>query len=703
MAEHFSIGTAGTRVNLVNTSGFDTKAGWKPRAGDYDDVFQESTLADYRQLATYRDITVIETIPLALRASSQDNAASQTQELRQLLRTARNYWVTTWQDDLVYLQLQGSAETNARYAIVHAGRLPDDQSVLSCWMEGANPTRAIMPDMNLIVERGPWLENAPGTGTAVELSALEAYDGRNLGNVDSSGVRDPTTADGAVFIANKQNEANLSDVYYWRETESTWSANLMDAGLPYSFLIGTRALVVGDCVIFGIDTSLSDSGPFCSLVFDISTAITGTVTIEWRYRDSNNGDAVDPSTWTALTVQDNTNADGIMSGDAFDTTGIHSVHWEQPEYWQTANPDPTGADALGVTGYWVCAYVTAVSGLTTPPYQQHRDIYSVIWPYTEINTDQTGGDLPMLTRIRVRDQAGGVSTGDRIVVGLRSMDRGSNFRSHVNISNEQNGPFSITLTGAGVGYNTDPTAPTGKTLRILNPAASWPSPEQVVIEIRQGYVDEFIGDYRVFLRVHQTSGSVGDISIRLRQTWFSVSQVVNYSYTAAKQPATTNDWETIDFGRISIPTVTWFRPTDSFYVYYIGIQVYGDGAADIELYDLILIPIDEWAVDCLDTEHETWFEHRETGNVKGVYLDIDSIGYPKRAIAAIAREYDGNDLVMVPTTRGAPAKLQRTGTQRLYFLVMGQAATSANTSYIHGGASVTVNRAKRYASMRGAD
>jgi len=262
MAETFTIGTAGTRISLISTTGFDVKEGWRPRAAEIDDIWQESALADYRQLASYRDLTVIESIPLSLRATSQNNAATQTQALRQMLRTARNYWATSWEDDLVYLQLQGSGETNARYAIVHAGRLPEDESVLSCWMEATNPTRAIMPELTLIVERGPWLENAPGTGTAVALSALETYDGRDLGNVDSSEDREPTTTEGAVYIANKRNEANLSDVYV--DDGGAFGPNLMDDA-DKAFDLLPAVPVANDALYLGIDTSLDDSGPFCSL------------------------------------------------------------------------------------------------------------------------------------------------------------------------------------------------------------------------------------------------------------------------------------------------------------------------------------------------------------------------------------------------------------------------------------------------------
>ena len=114
------IGTATDRINLLSPRGVMVQ-GWRPQITSPEDVYHQSSLADYRQLVGYRRVNVVETMPLIVQADDDAAYARQVQHLRQMLEKARDYWATRWQDEIVYLRVRGDCETNPRYAEVSAG------------------------------------------------------------------------------------------------------------------------------------------------------------------------------------------------------------------------------------------------------------------------------------------------------------------------------------------------------------------------------------------------------------------------------------------------------------------------------------------------------------------------------------------------------------------------------------------------------
>ena len=150
-----------------------------------------------------------------------------------------------------------------------------------------------MIGIQLNIEHGHWGGLPPGHGVGVPISAVETFNSTVYGNVDSSEVREPTTLD-EVFINNQRNVANISHIFNYDASGGTYSSNLIGASLPYSLFPSSTA--VGDAVYFGSQT-LTDSGPFNSVVLDIGTAAAATsFTILWRYWDG--------SVWANITFSD---------------------------------------------------------------------------------------------------------------------------------------------------------------------------------------------------------------------------------------------------------------------------------------------------------------------------------------------------------------------------------------------------------------
>lgn len=636
-------------------------------------VWSDSPISDGRRLRFAKAENVREVMTFEVQDWNADALIIDTQELRRLLEKARAWGTARWQDEEVWIEAQGVGETNLRYAIIADYRTPRDGDPYQqpFWQRVA---KAGMSEFQLTLERRPyWLSTEPGTGTATEISAVETYDGRNLGNVDSTGTRDPTTAD-EVYIANKRNEANLSDLYAFDASVPVFSANLMGAPLPFTFMFAVPA--VGDIVYFGIDTTLANSGPFASLVFDILNAVTNITTIVWEYWNG---------AWVALTVQDNTNADGAMTGVAFDTTGVKSVHWEQPSDWVTVAVN-------AITGYWVRARVTATPGAATPPAQQNRDIYSIVWPYVEIQETQVGGDAPLLSRLRIRNQsdndavaANPLLYSNQVFVGLRSLSRGSSFTAYLNAADEQN-PAGITVTAlSAAAFINDVTSPTGRAVQYLNVPAVDTILRWTISNVLS---PEYYGVFHAFLRARQTGGGGGNLAFQL--TWrfgSGINRNAIVTFTGGTAPSI------VDMGRVDL---TASPQEDTIDQLLFELNAYGDGVVDTIVFDLVLLPVDEWAGEFFGDERLG--ARGDVGN--GLYLRVDSL-YPKRAILATTRRQSTDNITFFYASISATETvLQANASQRLWFLQSwGLSANLRAKPEIAD--SLQVVATQRYISMRG--
>jgi len=707
---HLSIGTATNRIDLLDRRGFHA-GNWIPGAGGTDNTFTESSMSDYRRLASYRRITTIEAIPLTLKRQKQNDAIRATQELRQMLEMAKDYWAADFvQPYPVYLEARASCETNARYAIIHDGELPnDDNPFREPFLQRGR--RSIMRNLVLGLERGAWTENMPGVGTAIEISAVETYDGRNLGNVDDAGAREPTIAGGSVFFTNHWKTANITDVWYWDNSAVAWSTpatvpptgNIMDAGLPVAFM-PPAPLQVGDFVLFGIQTALVDSGPFFSLVFDIGTVLgTGAgITIEWRYSSIGQ----DPATWLSFAAlvppgpHDNTNANGAMTGDAFDTAGIKSVHWYSPGVqFQPIAPKVGANPPLGISGYWVCAYVTAAAGNPTPPVQQNRKIYTISWPYVEIQRDQIAGDFPALIRTMLREESNLAVTdnANRMILSIRDMARGADFRTHINMADTQLPPGITTAALGGSAFVTNSQSPAGRSLAMLNTPAAWTAIARITID--PIYASQYRGNYRHFFRVHQYSGN----PMRLRVAMYLGPTTLVSLIGRTREYVTQGGlMEIADFGRITIPGALIADADDTYQVNLI-LEAYGDGASDIQVYDLELLPIDEWAIELQSAHYYLWPRLRGDTSYYGGYADADGITFPKYATRVLTKGFLNDDLLGLNTYVGVGTDALRPGArQRLYWFCWADiGVTGSPAGYIEWAGSGRVQAQQRYFSMRG--
>ena len=477
------------------------------------------------------------------------------------------------------------------------------------------------------------------------------------------------------YIANKWNSAQITNIHYWDSVGGAWSGNLVGAATPFALL--PNPVNANDFVIFGIDTSVVDSGPFNSLVFDIQ--VPNVAAIVWKYSDAGGG--VLPTAWAPIVAfQDNTNQDGVGGGVAFDTVGIRSVHWIPDALWIAQNPT-VGGVALGVTGLWICADVTGGAG-GAPPTQQNRDIYTITWPVVSLT--EPGGDMSALLRVAARQQ--GVSTQSRWIAGLRKTSRGTDFRSFINFSDRQNPPGVTVGLSAWSAWATDVIMPTGRKITDTPPAA-WRLVAQA--SFASPYAEQYRGTYRLFVRAIQTINPAGTVSLRARQ------YLGTETWASANVPMTTTGallFEPVDLGQIQIPGID---SPDAF-SFSIQFEAYGDAATPIQLVDFILLPVDEWAADLYASTLLTG------SGPNNLCASIDGITYPKESPRARNYWYSTEILAFVPRFIGGRGGLIPNETQALHSFTTYSPGLPAFYAYPWQAESIEAWFVQRYSSMRGA-
>ena len=608
----------------------------------------------------------------ATQQAGANNAAADAAQTAQIGNIALG--TATWDGEIGWLRIW----SNDVYA---AGFTPDPRCIMptaeafAVWIGICEGTGSTIYDLsgngnNGTANNTTWGDSCPTVPT------YGTYDAANAERIESCD-------EDFAFIANKHNTIGLTHVFV--EDGGAFSANLLAGDPPYNLM--PAAPVANDRAYFGIQSTLVDAGPFCSLVFDLSATITGT-TLNWEYWNG---------AWVALTVQDNTSD--------FRLGGSHSVHWAQPSDWAATAVN-------GVTALWVRAEIQGASVTTAT--QQTSHVYTILWPYVEIQADQLYGNIPTLARMLITNQSDN-DTGtrlyyNRVLMGLRSVSRGEYFTPYINLTSKPNQQFpvlsngvdytvrAITVSASGTGsLAADVTSPTGSALTVTNPAAL-----AQVCSIRF-YDDataaagaynsislQYQGTFHLFLRGQQTSGSAGDISTRIRigagSGTIYTSDLVEFAFT--------NDWQALDFGSVTIDTAIGAESIADIYVY---IDVSGDGAADAKFYDLALMPTDELLVDVRDVDNVS-----ASRAIQDYEVGIDNVSVPGRWSGMMLQYGNYIQSIWQAIGPGGPVLLPETR-QRLWFLTFRYPSTTTVEQRAEPWAAGSVNAwaTERYLLMRG--
>lgn len=500
----------------------------------------------------------------------------------------------------------------------------------------------------------------PEVPTAVEITS------RSLGRSE--------TCDNEVYVANKFSFSNVTHIFYYNG--STYDNLQFEDVPPYSFLGATPT--TSRIAYFGSIANDANvpGGLFYNLIFDI-TQIAENTTIVWEYYDG--------ASWTTLTVND--------TSDQFKLAGVHSVHWKTPSDWEENTVN-------GVEAYWVRARVSAVGSSPVGPIHGNRYIYTANLSYVEIAESEVKGNIPASAKINWYNQ-GEASNGilgldvDRVLCGLRSVDRGNNFTPYLNVSDRQN-LFGISVTG---GVNTvfgdSLVGPTSRSLvasYTLGDLNTWN--DVATFTIDSSIAREYYGFFRAFLRVSKV-GANQDWQFRVRAAFGSGGGV---SDSRTKFPTGSASWEALDLGILIIPAIqsnfTAQEVADS-----LTLKIQGKASAAgsaIFINDLVLMPTDEWAVDAYAVDPSASSASKLLG---GDFLEIDSVSNPKMSITTYNRNPARQIISRYQSTHNGPAILQANNQQRLWFLAMNYETYWQSLPEVTG--SVQVFKQQHYLGPRG--
>jgi hypothetical protein len=527
------------------------------------------------------------------------------------------------------------------------------------------------------------------------------------------------TCNNEVFVANKNNKANITGVFR-RTNAGVWSLNLINT---FTYNLLPNPVGNGDAVYFCCDTTLTDSGPFCSLVFDIGTAAAyaGAATLSWQYWNG---------AWVALTVVDDT----TPTNNPFDHTGVASVQFAQATDWATTNP------GSGMTGYYVKCIATIGGGDSiTVPTQVNRNVYTATNSSVLIDSAQVKGDLPALLRSFVRNPAISCGTSayiellqtNRLIVGLRSTDRdGSSdhpFVASINLvnnsTNRDQNDSGVSVSGwvaapATMTCPVAPDTPCGYWLYfvpggIIDQQAIWVTMSSATSSLPTSY----IGKFHAYIRCKvKTGGLAGDFGLYLKIGQYPGEMLGEATYSETAYNKHAGIIELLDLGQITLPTFA-IADRQTLQSLAIGIHIITTRVApappELGFIDLVLIPVDEWAGEFiwLDDGMVCASAYDYTQLIGGDALDIDGIGSAKKILATTKGEiyWQHDPINSFPAyqyriiANGWPV-LKANKSQRLWFLATGPhwdtqiLYSNADYNKLHAP---RLFRNARYFSMRG--
>lgn len=505
--------------------------------------------------------------------------------------------------------------------------------------------------------------------------------------------------DFGAYVTNKRQMSNLTHVYYWDSAAGAWSPNL--ANLAGGFDLLPAAPVANDFIIFGVDTATPKArGPFDNVVLDLFAA-TGITGWTWIYGDAA---TVNPLAWNTLLTIDNTSKFTL-----FDQDGIGSVHfdpYQTPTAWSAVNPNP--GVALGITALWIGVKVTAVSS-PTPPAQQNRKIYSIAWPYFEISADEIKGGIPALARHIFRSVSDGSwltgasypnGTITRVLIGMRSVNRGDEFVSHINLADEQNpvGIEVVSVSARGT-FQTNIKSPTGRVFQYNAPGVS------ALAEFGRATIypttcNHFKGEYKLLVRAEHTAGTATDTTFKLVIDTGFLGSITLYESDEKAGVTIASGLQTYEFDGIKL-SGNIGRIDQNDLMSKITFRLYAScsnaAGATIQFYDIILIPSDELLVDTSNPEDNVFAYH-------GMPIDLDSVSYPKRDISAHIRESYNFDQILYDYKISAvqPIYLPLKKAVRIYVYFETDDATSVQAD-CWACASIESEKNQRYYSARGSE
>ena len=483
-----------------------------------------------------------------------------------------------------------------------------------------------------------------------------------------------------VYVANHRLESNWTHILIEDESAATFEtltpadvATLLSSGNDH--LMFPSPIAVDDAFYVGISTSAENDGAFNNLFVRL-TERNFTLVLVIEYWDG--------AAWTAFStteLRDNTS----------------SLHRSGVMAWHNVVLATTAVNSI--TAYWVRFRVTDAGTMATaiPTFD---NLYIVQQPYIEF--DNVAGDIPAIAQIQfynmIDDGNGNAPSlpNDAVIMGLRSVERGEKFTAFLNIAPAQN-PFGITASVDGVEttFVTDRAlAAAGQyALYVPDTLNAWGN--KVAITLNSEIAKDYNGTYQVYLRLAY-GGFDDTVSVRLVLENFSNQGQIVGDEVVLEGHETSDFANNIYLGQFSIMPDRYLSPTDegiSTTAFRIQLKSSASGflTYDVAMFELILIPADEW----IGT-----FEDSTLLAAAGLerYVDIDSATFPKRILRSTIRERGSEKISGIWNTSATGVFALSPGLKQRLWILMSQLSTTEEDS--NGSAWTIINQVKLFHNPR---
>lgn len=490
-----------------------------------------------------------------------------------------------------------------------------------------------------------WAQD-PATGAVVAAPFGEVTE-NNAGSIfyiDASHIYERSTA---TVLSGPQSASCATPVYVGNRSDSAMLQTIMvfDNSPTGYTVLGGNVDTVNSSALFPSTMALVDSlylgfldpqtnTPLPNAIYFNITKSNKTTGITWEY-------------WRGFW---DTIPQTVDTTQQLKRSGVLS--FPPPSDWATVAVN-------GVTAYWIRARLSSIGSITAPP--EANNIYAIARPYVEVTGVK--GDIPALAQLKITNANDGGSGNNftqtnTLRVGLRSMDRGATFDPYM----APGFVDAIPAYDLGSGLGVQDPSKAGGGFYIHN-TVNVGSYNHAAYFTPRGYLRDYYGTYRAYLRYafYGTNQAVS-LKLILRNFTQGLSNTGDEKVLSTVV-STVGVSRLLDMGQFTIG-IQDFLDTDetgnSFYF-----DLYSKATASsqtVDIFELILMPIDEW------------FGYFEDSTQAGPLLinntlDIDSASYHKRQLRSTIK-YRGSELVTatwLPSANG-PLFLQPGKTQRFYFL-----------------------------------
>jgi hypothetical protein len=555
----FYITDGADEVNLMlsnNGHGMGPERGGIPAIS-----FDPSTY--YHHLTSEEDLLFLESWTFVMRDGCPDSFATRSRKLFSMLIKAWLYRNTQRYKEKgpVYIVQRVRGETEKRFARVFTSPvLRMMQPLLNHQFELEN----LISNIGIPIARFAWEDGAPGTIP----SSKNTFDKTNGG----------ATAATLVPVANHYDDHSIDTIY--RSDNGVFSANLF--GTAAHAIFPAAPAINVDFYYVGSDE------PFWHILWNIVTASVETgVTYLFEYSDGGAG-------WPDLTLGDDLTL--YPDDDPFDATGISGMFFHPGSDWakETVNGD---------NKFWIRISISALTTYTTAPENGTDDVYNQRQPYALLPSSELEGDVPPLIRLRMLGTYGGdenveMTNLSRVLIGAKSRNL-DEFDSHLNPGGDGLPANWAVAYGTDTSTAADPEAPGGD-----QADCDFAGDTSNVMRVRftgTGLASAYKGKYRPFIRCQQIGGDVADVTMNLRIRIDSTADYAPQIDTSAVSLGATDDGhELVDLepgNYLQIPFGEFYE-ADSLegadLIIEIWAQIEAGSAGTLEIYDLILLPVDEW-------------------------------------------------------------------------------------------------------------